>query len=227
MKPFDPVHFVSILAGLALVSLGRAETITYSNTVPLSALTGEGQIKSWYHPISIPQFDPLLGQLQSVRFQLAIMSNGNLGIENPTDASLQATGSLAVLVRWSGPNFEYLVESGAYVSVGASLAPYDGITDYSGTSGTTFRNLTTGGTAKEEWSFASRLETFTGTGILSLPVAAYDRSWAIWPSLYQTELQAGAVGTVSYFYMPIPEPTTVALLAIGIAALLYSWRRQF
>src|SRR5262245_41739341 len=109
------IQVIMMLAGVVIVSIGRAEIITYSTAIPRQPLTGDDQIKSWYRPVSVPQFDPVLGQLQSIRFDLSVMASGNFGIENPSGTSLQATGGLSVLIRWSSPNLEHLVETRAHV----------------------------------------------------------------------------------------------------------------
>jgi len=214
---------------LASVVSANANQITYSDSVAgLFDLVAD-------RDLLIPQFDSSLGTLNSVSIAVETGLQASLGFENKNPTS---GGTFYVYTYFTfDPANEYtrarvdlsfndavILTSGysdAKKYTLTNISAYDGTTDYAGTSG---RILGTFGDAdNQSFFYDSALAEFIGSGNLTFGVLsdAYTTlSWSGGSSDVRIATTGQAGVTVVYDFTPIPEPTTMCILAIGSLVFL-------
>ena len=210
------VKLLALLATIALtLSSAKADMLatgTYSITMPAS---------NWSATVNVAKFNPALGTLNSVSFMLTGQASGSAKCESLDGAPTTATMDLAATLRLQRPDGTDLVVSIPLVSTVDGLTAYDGVTDWAGTSGKTHDSLSATKTETAQYSSAADLALFTGTGFLSLPVLSTGASTGSGAGnlLLQFQTQSGADVAVVYNYT-VPEPTSLALLALGAVGII-------
>jgi hypothetical protein len=214
---------VSILWG---ASAGRADV--------LSTNTSTTEISSPAYPVTwltfgIDQFNPALGTLNSVQLTVSgqveaslyfTNNDGNVGLKVEIDPTYQIAyfnGSLTNLlvddesIDWTTPGFPKSVS-----------VPADGTYFYSwgpANEGPVTQNLT----------LAPDLANFTGSGLI--PVAA-QLSCTTMESIgggnytISAPVSGSATAQVIYDYIPVPEPSTIGLVVVGLLGGLGMIRRR-
>ncbi len=200
-------------ATLLLAASGSAsgESLTFTETIPLQA-TG------WSHPVSIPQFDPSLGDLYSAVMTLTGRIAGTAAFENldssPANVSLLFAADLTLF----GPEFSGYVLVSPGLSISEMVEPYDGVTDFAGPSGRTYPDLATESalTFDLEGSFNGTL-VYVGTGMMDFLLTSAGESSGSGAEnlLLQFDQSAGATVAVTYTY-EVPEPGMATLLIAGV-----------
>lgn len=156
----------------------------------------------WSRTVTFAQFDPTLGTLQDVRIDIAATVDGTVSIESldATPAAITAGLSGAVEVSTGGTQ---IAADTVAASGNASLAAYDGRTDYLGNSGTTLTVSQTATTAAVYQPGSVGLSPFIGAGSIDLTASAGIRTDAGGAGSFQlqTAASAGAVVSLQYDYV--------------------------
>lgn len=163
----------------------------------------------------IAQFDPSLGTLESVGFHAFVDSSIVWSFFNPTGSTLFFSGFLGPAYAFLGPGPGYF----PLVS-GQDLALFSGAADPGGTGTSTrffqnsFNKTTTDNldrfTGSDTWDLGmSQSLNFccgqsVGAGLVGQPILNDIRRLSL---------------DVEYTYTPVPEPSLIGLMAIGIAGM--------
>lgn len=202
-------------------------------TVPPDVCTTYSDLVSvtptdWTLSVTIPKFDPALGILNSIEFELIGHIEGTAYYENfeNMDADISLTLSASILL--TRPDLSTLLTVTPSVLILEHPDAFDGAWDYDGDSGSTFAALSTDATVSAiSPPPISDLVLFTGLGNIVLPISATANSTGSGPGnwIFGFSTDAGADVNVTYCYTPIPEPTTLALLLPGAIAAIGRRRR--
>lgn len=175
----------------------RAQRRTFCNSTAFASTT-------WSQTITLPKADPAIGTLGSaVLFTNEAVKHPSFGIENtnpnnPVTASLEFAGRLKV----DGDVLPQPIELNTQITKSESLPLYDGVLDYSGTSGKMWSNEFSSAFGSYTESDASG---YTGIGTLQFPVTAQSVSTVIGGGNMQnyvtTNVAAGVC--VTYIYTTI------------------------
>jgi hypothetical protein len=162
----------------------------------------------------LPQFNPTNGQLISVRFSIDGQAGGRVTVSNPTALDANFTLSESFLVSgnvggsslqpstWATGDGEGYVQANSWTQsdVGANFS------------------------ASADTSLGADLELFTGTDYMKFGV------WTTaWPTISIDPASLSAISsgqgigyggaTIEYTYAPVPEPSSLTLVAGGLALL--------
>jgi hypothetical protein len=194
----------------------RADSISYSDFVAV-------QRTNWNKTVSVSQFNPSLGTLDSVLISLQGTVAGSAKFESRDHGPTTVTMSLQAQVTLSWPNQNNLVVALPLVQTVDNVTVFDGTTDFGGSSGRTYDNLSGSKTESALLSppTPTDLAVFLGTGTVTLPVKAEAQSFGTGAgNLIQWFMtDAGADVTVTYDYR-VPEPAAGALIGLGGLALI-------
>jgi hypothetical protein len=200
-----------------------AETISFSDSIPLS-------ITNWSSSATVSKFDPSLGTLNSITFELEGHVEGAAKFESFDAALATVTMNLAADIELQRPDTSTLVISTPLVQTIDNVTAFDGTIDFGGTSGKTYTGLSADDSASTvSPPPASDLVLFTGLGNIMLPVKATGVSSGSGAGnlVMQFGTSASADVKVIYDYAPIPEPSTIVLLSTVFGGLLvYVSRRR-
>lgn len=198
-------------------NVSNASMITHGPfSIPLSST-------NWSDTISVPRFDPALGTLQSIEFELSGHVEGSAKFESLDAAPATVTMNLAAEIELQRPDTSVLVVAIPVVSTLDNVLAYDGSTDFLGDSGRTYAGLS--GDASETQTSpppAGDLALFTGLGHIDLPIVATGASTGSGAGnlILQFNTSALAEAIVRYDYTPIPEPSAMSLFAVcGVVAV--------
>lgn len=211
--------FLAVVLGI-LVSpmIATAAIVTYSDSIPFTAT-------DWSSSVSIPQFNPALGTLDSITMTLTSRVRGSIRLESQDAAPALVNTALAADVELLRPDHSMFASGVPTVSNSDFLTAYDGVLDFAGTSGRSYLNLNQSD-SDTLVILGSDLDAalFSGVGNVVLPVSAVGQSTADGAGnlLLIFNTQAAADVTVEYNYT-VPEPATFAL--VGLGALLLRRRR--
>jgi hypothetical protein len=206
-----------LTATAMLIGSAQAQTqeICFSDTVPSTPT-------NWMDDVTVSQFDPSLGTLQSIRFTLTTSITGSAAAENLGNDNANVLLEFSSVINLTRPDGSVIMTDNPLVSFNDGLAPFDGTIDFAPPSGITHANLVANDT--EIFNAPpplSDLILFTGTGTVSLPVEAIATSNATGPGnvVYQFTQQATATLEVCYIYTPntppfFTQPTCNSTLAL-------------
>lgn len=207
---------LAVFASLALlpVSQTSADTIMFSDSVAL-------QPTNFNSSVSVPKFNPGLGTLTKVIFELSGHVEGQARFESldagPTTISMQ----LAAQINLQRPDLSSLVVALPLAMTMDNATAYDGTMDFGGTSGKTYPALAGNDLEMSMTTAPLDLALFTGVGNIMLPVMATGASSGSGAGnlLLQFNTSASSEVTVTYEYTVIPEPATAMLVSLGALGL--------
>jgi hypothetical protein len=181
-------------------------TISTADQTKTQILHFAAATTNWSTTQSPTKFDPSLGTLTSIDITNNGTISSHIRVENLDQASAtvmaQASGTLSL----SGTGLSSPLTTTQLVPAGSAQGfhaqAYDGVTDYTGTSGHDFGTQTATGSQTVHITDAATLALFTGTGTISLTEAATATSSASGNGNLQTLITstAGADVTLVYHY---------------------------
>jgi hypothetical protein len=213
--PIIAVVFFSVSAAV------QAATVSFSDSIPV-------QPTNFSSSVSVSKFDPSLGTLLSIQFDLAGAVEGSARFESLDAAPATVTMNLSAQIALQRPDNSTLVVVLPLVQTVDNVTAFDGTIDFGGTSGRTYSGLSN--SASNSFTSPppiSDLALFTGLGNITLPVVATGMSSGSGAGnlILQFNTSAGADVMVTYTYEPIPEPASLALLGFGMLTVLRRRRR--
>lgn len=226
------MNFRTTAAAAALIltaAFAQAATVSYASQTIALAVT------DWSSFLDLQQFNPSLGQLNSVTLDLTADLAGKAQVESRSSRASTLTANLAATLTLTRPDTgQVLVVSAPLVSKVFAAAAADGVKDWAGASGKTYDNLSLSLAQTASFNDAATLALFTGTGTVSAPLSAVANSRVAGTSFYSLfETQAGGHAQVTYDYSPItsqvssvPEPRSWALMLAGMGVLGTLARRR-
>lgn len=228
-------HFSIQVAAAILVAF--TAPITAAQAATLTTVKYESSVNvqktNFDKFVTLPKFDPNLGELQKVFVQLGSEVQGSIRLENLDAQSADVTANLAAEVSLLKPDKSILLTTLPTASIAQSFAADDGDLDYKGPSGATYNNLSNTKTAST--SFTSDFGLFIGSDTLTLPVTAVAKSAGTGAGnlaqIFKT-LAGAKVEVVYEYYIKKPEEPKrkvpesniplSALAAVGVCTLLKS-----
>ncbi len=174
----------------------RAETIVLSDTIP-------SQTTNWIDALTIPSFDRRFGELTAITLSLETPIAGLVSYENTSSQTVTITSSHAVSIHMQLLDGTLLEALPTSVHVDR-VPPYDGISDFQGTSGNTF-TLDATLSVLDHYDTPERVAFFYSDDFLRFPITATGRSEIQGPGNFDAILRAQAAGvifTVFYDYLP-------------------------
>lgn len=211
----------TVLATLALVSLGSAQALTTVQQISFDSNAAPLAFTNWSVTALLPQFDSSLGTLDAVTITLVSHLEGSAKAESrnlvarDVTLNLQATFKLTDTV--SGSTWLQTTE---LVSNAFTAGAYDGLRDFAGDSGRTYLDLGTDGSTSQTFTDQAMLARFTGSGSVGTLLSAKGESRYLSSSTVDAQFrtQASGYASVSYSYhtTAVPEPGTWALMAAGL-----------
>lgn len=193
----------------------QAATLSYSDSIPVG-------LTDWSDTVTIPQFDPALGTLDSIEFKLTGVVEGLAFYESLEPEPKAVEMTLSAHLSLMRPDLSLIVDVSPSNTVMELAAGYDGTEDFDGPSGSTFVMFSAPTMATTvSPPPASDLTLFTGVGTVDLPVTAFASSFGSGPGnwVFGFITSAGADVMVTYTYTPIPEPATLLVVAAGLIGL--------
>ena len=128
----------TLILGLTLclcaATAAQSASIVRTDSVPLTKT-------NWTQSLTVPQFDPALGTLQSVKFTLGSHVEGSAKFESLDAASATVTMKMAATVRLSRLDATAIVATTPTSTTVDTVARFDGTIDFDGTSGKTYPSL--------------------------------------------------------------------------------------
>jgi hypothetical protein len=218
-----PLKYVvpGLAATLLPVGIAQAVTLTYTDSVD-SART------NFTDSVSIPQFDPSLGDLTNVFIELTGEVTGSIQLESLDAAAANVTANLASQIALQRPDMSDLVVTLPTESIVRNLTAFDGTLDFGGTSGFSEDDLSQSETNSVSFTNPSDFDLFLGSGNLLLPVVATGQSAATGSgnlgAFFNTFASANISVTYEYTERPtaVPEPNApmgaLALVGLGMMA---------
>jgi uncharacterized protein (DUF2141 family) len=148
----------------------------------------------------LAQFDPSLGQLQSVEIQHAGSITSEIKVENlSTDSPSHITGNVSGTMNLVAPGVNDNLAISGYAGSFDALK-YDGVTDFGGTSGTSFGQKTANGSNTIMVTDPSQVAAYVGTGTVNVTEKADATSNATGGGNLEVNVDSTAQATVTVIY---------------------------
>jgi hypothetical protein len=184
----------------------------------------------WSSSLSFPQFDSSLGTLMSVTLDLSGSLSTTITVTN-TDSENGCAGNAKTEVQIAVQDAGLNLSAAELVLISPA---YDYSLQEAGISGPSSSGLLTetGNDGGNTYTAPAVLSEFTGPGTIGLPASTSTQALLANSGGYAVETRvtdAALTGSVTYDYTPagVPEPSTLALLGVGVVVLLgYVWRNR-
>lgn len=189
----------SALAFAGLASVLPAQTQCFRVDVQQSALP-------WSSSAVFPKFDPALGTLTSIQFDIYPVVSGQARVENTGSTPVSSTLHFAGDFTLRRPDNSVIVSSTPFQNFRDNLAAFDGNLNYSGPSGQTHNGAQASShDAHTSPLPQSDLALFTGTGNITLPFAAVSSCGVSGGSSLSTSFTIGGSARVDICYNYIED----------------------
>ncbi len=209
---------------LTLFAVVALATTAFAVPVPPVEVCYERHIDlattNWDNSIEIPKFDPALGELVAVNWELTGYVEGNASFESLDAAPATITMNLEATITLFAPDNSQLDAVIPVVQTVDNVDPFDGAIDFGGLSGRAYLGVNDTEQAVDSTSNPAFLAQFIGLGNVSLPVTAVGTSNASGAGNLLTLFQTSASAHIEICYKYVPEPTSLTLLALGGLAVL-------
>ncbi|HEY3398944.1 MAG TPA: PEP-CTERM sorting domain-containing protein [Armatimonadota bacterium] len=186
----------------------------------------------WNDTLYMRMFDTKWGTLNRVEINLYGHVEGSSMVENLGGTARSITSRLEATLTLTDPTTGNLIVNVLPYATKTDLVPnYDGTTDYEGTD-TVIHSALAGNLSNAFTSTdAYYLDLFTGAGgyqLLGTGLESFGSSSATGSSTMQSRFDSSssAYATVTYYYDPVPEPGTMALMGLGLVGFAGAWRRR-
>lgn len=208
--------FRTSIAAVAFTAVGllatnasaqQTQQLCHSASIPATTT-------NWNNSVSVPRFDPALGTLQSIQFELSGTITGSARVESLDNAAANVSLAFQGQLTLTRPDLTQLVVVLPAANFNNTFTAFDGTIDFGGSSGATYPAITaTQQNSATSPPPASDLVLFTGPignpGNIVLPVTAAGTSVATGAGniISQFQQQAEATVRVCYNYVPNVPPT--------------------
>lgn len=219
MNRLSFVFATAAISFSALTASAETSTISFGDSI-------DSMVTNWDDALELSLFDPRLGELCEVKITLLGDVTGSASYESLDAAPANISLNLSATIELTRPDNSLLVQVVPLVNVADSASAFDGVIDFGGTSGNTFDDLAGDAMDMVVLTDPADLALFVGLGTISLPVSAAGASTATGAGniVSQFSTFAGAGAEILYTYKPVPEPTSIALIGLGVAGVLASRR---
>jgi hypothetical protein len=220
--------YLGVIAVLVLSSSAMADMLYYEDCF-ISTNVGSGQT------LSLPQFDTSQGQLTNVVLTLDVtFSGGKIQWDNEADVPSTVTLGVGATVSATGPGALALVTNPLQTDDGSVAADetdgqgydLDGGGDFAGPDAFT---VDTGCGVDSDTDSPASFAAYEGTGNVTIDVTSATDTFLSTSGGFgpiNTCLLGSYCGKVSVTYTYVPEPTTLALIAMGGVGLFLRRRRN-
>jgi hypothetical protein len=216
MKTIRSTLAALALAGTALAGTPQTQQVCYSDSTPFT-------FTNWTGSVTVPKFNPSLGDLVSIQFTLQGDVRGSARAESLDNSATVVTTQFSATISLTRPDNSVIVVSVPLANFVDSFTAFDGTIDFAGTSGVTHSGIN----ASDIQSATSPpplsdLALFTGAGNITLPVAAQGSSVANGSGnlITQFTTEASASVRVCYTYLPNTPPVLqcpgVQMASVGV-----------
>ncbi|MDJ0735237.1 MAG: choice-of-anchor E domain-containing protein [Nostocaceae cyanobacterium] len=182
------------------MTAAQAAILTSESSIPL-------QKTNFEKFVTLEKFDPTLGDLESVFFELSGLVEGAIELESRDAKPATVTASLAAEISLINTDNKPLLVTLPTASVTENFDAYDGKLDFDGDSGATFTGLSTSDSQSVLLTTETDWEAFIGTDSFNLPVIAKGESETTGSGnlVAGFETNAGATVKVVYTYAAKPK----------------------
>jgi hypothetical protein len=123
----------------SLLLIASAETVSYCDSIPM-------QMTDWNSSVSLPKFDPDMGVLKAVDISIDVNLSQQVKAENLEKSNSSISTTIEPVLVLILPNTQE-IKANASLASSRDLAPFDGVNDFSGSSGINFTESSSSGTA--------------------------------------------------------------------------------
>jgi protocatechuate 3,4-dioxygenase beta subunit len=151
----------------------------------------------------LPQFNPALGRLIGIDFQINGRITSQIRAENLDDEAAAIAGTVVGNILVTAHGLQVTAQTAANNQT-FQAAAFDGVIDFAGASGVTFAVRTVTGSASASIANEADLNAYTGTGNMTISVMPRAQSSATGGGNLQAAISSsgGAQITITYRYIP-------------------------
>lgn len=217
-------YFLAAIAATAIAPAAHAASVTYSDSIPLTST-------NWTQSFNLQQFDPSLGTLTSVVFNLSGVVDGTISAQNLESEPVTTTLNLQATITASSGS----TTLGVVVPIGSeevTLDPFSGnILDYTGSDAV--NALPLNGSASVSNTFTSGIDdlsAFIGVGSFAVNADASAQSNYTGENggnitlITSFKTDASSEASITYTYdeamAPIPLPAAGWALFAALGSLV-------
>jgi hypothetical protein len=193
------------------------ETLSYQQAVAL-------QPTGWSVDASVPQFDPDMGQLLGIELVLSGDIEGTAAYESlnarPADIVLDFAADLV----FDGPTLNGGLSIHPSVTIEETAGAFDGLVDLGGTSGATHPDLFAADVLRVGMNTGFGVFSYIGQGVVPFTITSFGASRGAGAGNLLLNFQQSSAASVEVVYTySVPEPSTAALIVLGVVLL---WHRR-